>query len=109
MDVLPPRDNSRRSVALCLFLPAGPEERSEASASRRWDSFSRRCRARSFFRFAASVPSSSPLSPPLDFCFLFDAVGPALSLAVGGLDDYSRFEISIPSAFMPWCTGFAVP
>lgn len=59
-EALLPRDSRRRSVALWRFLPVGSVE--AKVESRRWDSFKSRCRARSFLRLAASVPSSSGLS-----------------------------------------------
>lgn len=59
MDFLAPRACSRKSKALCLFLPVG--FRSEEPESRRCDSLSRRCSARSFCRFCVSLSAASPL------------------------------------------------
>ena len=50
-----PRACILKSIALCRFDPDG--ERSKAESSK-CDSFSSRCRARSFLRFAASVAKS---------------------------------------------------
>jgi hypothetical protein len=59
MDFLAPRACSRKSKALCLFLPVG--FRSEEPESRRCDSLSRRCSARSFCRSCVSLSAASPL------------------------------------------------
>lgn len=44
---------------MCLFLPVG--FKSEEPESRRCDSLSRRCSARSFCRFCVSLSAASPL------------------------------------------------
>lgn len=82
LELLDPSASSRRSVALCLFLPLGPDNGEDGSPDwRRCDSLSRRCRARSFFRFAASELSSSA-----GFAFNF-AVDRGFGSEEGGLDD----------------------
>lgn len=68
-DVFAPRDCIRRSIALCRFLPVG--FRSSAD-SRRCDSLSNRCKARSFLRSSASIASSSSWSFLVDVDFVVE-------------------------------------
>lgn len=81
IDLFAPSLCTRRSVALCLFVPLGswlPDDE-----ERRCDSDSRRCRARSFLRFAASETSegSAGLGLPVDV---------EVGRAVGGLEDWGE-------------------
>jgi hypothetical protein len=61
IEVFDPSACNRISVALCLFFPLSVGLLLDSS---RWDSARRRCRARSFFRFAASEASSSSIDAP---------------------------------------------
>ena len=84
IDPLLPRDNKRKSVALWRFLPEGSVE--EKDESRRWDSLRRRCRAKSFLRFAASVPSSAVEAS--SFAFVGRIFGAVAVSEEGGFADW---------------------
>ena len=59
MDDFDPKSCTRKSRALCLFLPDGAKL---LSCSSKCDSLIRRCKARSFFTFATSAAASSKLT-----------------------------------------------
>lgn len=88
IDSLAPRSFNLRSRDLSLPLPSGAGFVAlNESGSSRCDSFRSRCKARSFFKLAASAVSSS-----VDFacCFL---IALSRSFEAGGLDDL--FEVSV--------------
>lgn len=85
IDFFAPRDCSLRSRALCRLTPVG--FRSEAD-SRRCDSFKRRCRAKSFFKFSASPATSASSLPFVALLALLPVVVDG-SDSDGGFADYN--------------------
>lgn len=77
-ELLAPRVCRRMSVATCRFLP---DRVGLLEDSRRWDSARSRCRARSCFKFAASVSSSSASSAAFLPFFVFRA---SVDVVMGG-------------------------
>jgi hypothetical protein len=71
MEVLDPSACKRKSVALCLFFPVVIGLLAD---SRRCDSASSRCNAKSFFKFADSEASSSSTIIP-DLLWTMDMAG----------------------------------
>lgn len=69
IDDLDPSACCRMSRALCLFRPVGVND---DVASRRWDSSSSLCSAKSFFRFAVSVAPSSRPAESFDIRLMVD-------------------------------------
>ena len=88
MDDFDPRSWRRRSRALCRFCP--DRDRDDFD-SKRCDSLSRRCRARSFLRFSASVAAS--LEPTCSSLFNL-TLGEDWLAVDGGFVDLERHMVS---------------